>query len=107
MIDRILNGGLRKGITEISGESGSGKTSLGMQLLFQCCLRKEDGGLNAKAAYLSTQGRPNQARFNQLLSYYSKKYRNIKFKENILMKEVQTLKFQDLSLYHSLPHKLN
>ena len=103
IIDKILHGGFRKGIIEISGESGSGKTSIGMQLLFQCCLNPEDGGLGAKAVYLSTEGRPDQGRYAQLLKQYGSKYGSIPFGERILMQNVHKLVFQTKSLFKLLP----
>ena len=103
LIDNILNDGLRKGIIEISGEAGSGKTSLGMQLLFQCCLRIRDGGLNAKAVYLSTEGQAHQGRYNQLNNYYSAQYPDIDFGSNILMLDVRQEMSQTMSLFNLLP----
>eukprot|EP01084_Bolivina_argentea_P245656 411217_1 len=106
LIDKQFNGGLRKGITEISGEAGTGKTSFGMQLLFQCCLKTENGGLNAKAIYLSTEGTPPKGRYNQLLNYYKSKYANIDFGNQILMLDVQKLIFQEQSLFALLPKQV-
>lgn len=103
LIDKVLHGGFRKGIIEISGEAGTGKTSIGMQLLFQCCLHPEDGGLGAKAVYLSTEGRPDQGRYDQLLKYYSAKYKDIPFGDRILMQNVHKLVFQEKSLFKLLP----
>eukprot|EP01083_Nonionella_stella_P056027 147736_1 len=103
LIDNLLDGGLRKGITEISGEAGSGKSSFGMQLLFQCCLRIRDGGLNAKAVYISTEGAVHHGRYNQLHEYYSQKYSNIDFGSRILMMDVQAESVQQKSLFDLLP----
>ena len=44
----IFSGGiLTRGITEVAGESASGKTQLGMQLCIQAQLSKDRGGLTA------------------------------------------------------------
>merc|ERR1719491_754986 len=103
ILDQLLNGGLRQGIIEISGEAGSGKSSLGMQLLFQCCLRCEDGGLNAKAIYLSTEGPVNQGRFDQLHSAYRQRFPDIDFGERIMLKDVKAEIEQKKSLFQLLP----
>lgn len=48
LIDRILDGGLTcRGITEISGESGTGKTQICLQLCIMVQYPEEIGGLNA------------------------------------------------------------
>jgi len=103
ILDKLLNGGLRQGIIEISGEAGTGKSSLGMQLCFQCCLPCADGGLDAKAIYLSTEGRVNQGRFNQLYSSYSTRFPNVNFGERILFQDVLAEVTQKHSLFQLLP----
>lgn len=53
-LDEISGGGLsRCGITEISGEAGSGKTQICLQLSARCCLPHEMGGVAGKTAYMS------------------------------------------------------
>ncbi|KAJ3127030.1 hypothetical protein HK100_009973 [Physocladia obscura] len=66
-IDAELNGGLRTGqITEIYGESGSGKTQLGLQLGITCQWSVARGGLNASAAYILAEENFQSVRFLQL-----------------------------------------
>lgn len=48
LMDNILNGGLIcKGVSEISGESGTGKTQICLQLSIIVQYSEEQGGLNA------------------------------------------------------------
>jgi DNA-repair protein XRCC3 len=55
-LDSITNGGLPiRGITEVAGEAGSGKSQICMQLAFTVQLPICLGGLGKKAAYISTQ----------------------------------------------------
>lgn len=53
-LDNFLGGGIAvRGITEVAGESGSGKTQLGLQLALHAQLPHTSGGL-AKGIALST-----------------------------------------------------
>lgn len=76
VIDRLLNGGLlMQCITEVSGESATGKTQFALQSLLQAILPEENGGLGGSGLYLSTEDTP-VTRWNQLVEYYAKKYPN-------------------------------
>ncbi len=56
-LDDLLGGGVEtKTITEFFGEFGSGKTQICHQLAVNVQLPPEKGGLNAKAAYIDTEG---------------------------------------------------
>eukprot|EP00735_Rhodelphis_limneticus_P009507 TRINITY_DN277_c0_g1::TRINITY_DN277_c0_g1_i1::g.1667::m.1667 TRINITY_DN277_c0_g1::TRINITY_DN277_c0_g1_i1::g.1667 ORF type:complete len:442 (+),score=28.90,sp/Q9FKM5/XRCC3_ARATH/24.62/6e-25,Rad51/PF08423.6/2.1e-11,Rad51/PF08423.6/9.2e-12,Rad51/PF08423.6/3.5e+02,AAA_25/PF13481.1/8.1e+03,AAA_25/PF13481.1/2.9e-05,AAA_25/PF13481.1/0.037,KaiC/PF06745.8/6.4e-05,KaiC/PF06745.8/9.6,RecA/PF00154.16/3.2,RecA/PF00154.16/1.4,CobU/PF02283.11/2.8e+03,CobU/PF02283.11/0.18,AAA_22/PF13401.1/1.5e+03,AAA_22/PF13401 len=53
----VLDGGFMPGLlTEISGESGAGKTQFCLQLLSRSILSSEAGGLQGAALYISTEG---------------------------------------------------
>ncbi|CAG8602436.1 14299_t:CDS:2 [Acaulospora colombiana] len=55
LLDEKLGGGIHVGsITEISGESGSGKTQIALQIALMAQLDMEDNGLNSGVAYFST-----------------------------------------------------
>lgn len=76
VIDRLLNGGLlMQSITEVSGESATGKTQFALQSLLQAILPEENGGLGGSGLYLSTEDTP-VTRWNQLVEFYAKKYPN-------------------------------
>src|SRR5690606_12201733 len=78
-LDKLLNGGFRTNqITEISGEAGSAKTQLCLQLCVQVQLPIELGGLNGKAIYVSTEGAPPQKRLFEIVQNYVKKLNDIK-----------------------------
>jgi DNA repair protein RAD57 len=56
-LDSLLNGGIHLGlITEIFGESATGKSQLCMQLTRTCSLSTSQGGLGSKSVYISTEG---------------------------------------------------
>lgn len=56
-IDAMLGGGIHTGqITEIFGESATGKSQFCMQLTKSVALSVEEGGLGAKSVYISTEG---------------------------------------------------
>lgn len=65
----LLRGGLRtQMITEIFGESSSGKTQIITQLLIQCCLPIEMGGLNGSAMLMFTEGSFAMNRLRQMIT---------------------------------------
>jgi DNA-repair protein XRCC3 len=56
-LDSALGGGVRaRGITEIAGESATGKTQFCLTLLLQCVLPVALGGLGGAALYICTEG---------------------------------------------------
>ncbi|CAO3701435.1 unnamed protein product [Rhizopus microsporus] len=56
-INRLLDGGVPAyKITEISGESGSGKTQVCMQLAVNVQLKPEEGGVQGECIYIDTEG---------------------------------------------------
>ncbi|OZJ05373.1 hypothetical protein BZG36_01991 [Bifiguratus adelaidae] len=69
--DALLSGGIpTRGITEIVGESSSGKTQLLLQL---CCIAQlptNKGGLGGGVAFLHTEGKFPIPRLTQLLTRY-------------------------------------
>eukprot|EP00741_Cyanophora_paradoxa_P011052 tig00020553_g10684.t1 len=61
------------GITEVSGESASGKTQLCLQLLMQVQLGFADGGLDGKAIYICSEDFPGR-RMADLAAVYAARY---------------------------------
>lgn len=56
-IDDVLGGGIATGgITEIFGESSTGKSQLLMQICLSIQLPRSEGGLSAKCVYITTEG---------------------------------------------------
>jgi len=69
-------------ITEISGESGTGKTQFCMQLMLQALLPSKYGGLQGGSYYISTHKSMSETRFEELKESYCLKYpRILKTKE--------------------------
>ncbi|KAM4528719.1 DNA repair protein XRCC3 [Fundulus diaphanus] len=69
VLDRLLRGGLPVGgVTELSGESGAGKTQLGLQLSLSVQYPVEHGGLSAGAMYICTEDPFPIKRLQQLIS---------------------------------------
>ncbi|CDO94859.1 unnamed protein product [Kluyveromyces dobzhanskii CBS 2104] len=56
-LDKLLGGGIyTKGITEIFGESSTGKSQLLLQLALSVQLPEDSNGLNGQAVYITTEG---------------------------------------------------
>jgi RecA/RadA recombinase len=75
ILDRHLGGGLRPGITELTGESATGKSQFVMQLLFQVQLPIELGGLDGAALYLSSEGALPEKRLLEIMNAYQNRYK--------------------------------
>ncbi len=56
-LDGLLNGGIECGaVTEFFGEFGSGKSQISMMSALKCTQSLENGGLDANAIYIDTEG---------------------------------------------------
>lgn len=67
-IDEILGGGIHtKGITEIFGESSTGKSQLLMQLGLTVQLPKDHGGLDGKCVFITTEGDLTTQRIQEMI----------------------------------------
>jgi len=68
-LDAWLRGGVpTRSVTEITGEAGSAKTQLALQLLIAAQLPREMGGLDGAAVYVHTEGRAPLTRLKQLVA---------------------------------------
>ncbi|XP_019965786.2 DNA repair protein XRCC3 [Paralichthys olivaceus] len=68
MLDELLRGGLPVGgVTELSGESGAGKTQLALQLCLCVQYPTQHGGLDAGAVYICTEDPFPVRRLQQLI----------------------------------------
>ncbi|CAL4063014.1 unnamed protein product [Meganyctiphanes norvegica] len=73
-IDNILKGGIPfRGITEITGQSGSGKTQVGLQLALRAQLPKHLGGFDKCVAYICTESQFPAARLQQMVVAFHRK----------------------------------
>ncbi|KAJ3217291.1 DNA repair protein xrcc3 [Dinochytrium kinnereticum] len=74
-LDTFLEGGFRTGcITEIFGEDATGKTQFALQLSLSVQLPLDVGGLDAGAAFITTQQKFPIARFKQLESHIKRRF---------------------------------
>ncbi|CAD5113818.1 DgyrCDS2982 [Dimorphilus gyrociliatus] len=90
IINEYLKGGIpRQGITEITGESGCGKTQLSLQLSLIAQLPSSKGGLDGMTVYIETEGKFAHARLRQLAESISEKFGvNVtKLQSNVLVRE--------------------
>lgn len=68
VLDELLRGGLPVGgVTELSGESGAGKTQLALQLCLSVQYPAQYGGLNSGAVYICTEDSFPIRRLQQLI----------------------------------------
>ncbi|KAF7161610.1 hypothetical protein CNMCM5623_007145 [Aspergillus felis] len=106
-LDELLNGGLPTGyLTEVTGESGSGKTQFLLSLLLAVQL-PEPRGLGKRAIYISTEAPLATSRLSQLLEYHPYLSTLPKDRaptlENILSINAMDLESQDHILNYQLP----
>uniref|UniRef100_A0A023F703 Putative dna repair protein rhp57 n=1 Tax=Triatoma infestans TaxID=30076 RepID=A0A023F703_TRIIF len=110
-IDEILGGGIPvRGITELFGESGVGKTQICLQLSMTVQYPLEFGGLNASAVYICTEDRFPTVRLQQMLPYFPvgsplcrNKMENHNFADNILIDHIADLEGLHNCLFKRLP----
>ncbi|XP_061785869.1 DNA repair protein XRCC3 isoform X1 [Nerophis lumbriciformis] len=68
LLDRLLRGGLPVGgVTELSGESGVGKTQLALQLCLSVQYSTQHGGLNSGAVFVCAEDAFPSRRLQQLI----------------------------------------
>ena len=87
-LDSVTNGGIICGkITEIYGESGSGKTQIALQLALNAQLPQRLNGTRKKSIYICTENSFPIKRMNQMIVEMNKKYRRsqINYTENVLI----------------------
>lgn len=78
ILDRALRGGiLSQGITEISGESSSGKTQVCLQLCLTVQLPHHLGGLGGAAVFISTEDIFPSRRLQQIIPQFEQKYKHV------------------------------
>ncbi|KAJ5832649.1 DNA recombination and repair protein Rad51 C-terminal [Penicillium riverlandense] len=107
-LDALLGGGIPTGyVTEITGESGSGKTQFLLSILLSVQLPKSKGGLDRRAVYISTEHPLSTPRLSQLQEchpYLSSLPDDQKPSlENILAINAMDLETQDHILSYQLP----
>ncbi|XP_063078625.1 DNA repair protein XRCC3 [Engraulis encrasicolus] len=100
VLDDLLRGGLPLcGITELAGESGSGKTQFGLQLCLSVQYPAEHGGLGSGAVFICTEDSFPIKRLRQLIVQQSllrphvpkTLVRSIRFSDNIYIEHTADL----------------
>ena len=78
ILDRHLKGGIRSGaITEIYGESASGKTQICLQLCLTVQLPYNLGGRESAAVYICTEDKFPDRRLEQMTPHFKQKYKQV------------------------------
>lgn len=94
ILDEFLAGGLRLGITELSGEAGAGKTQISLQMMLNVQMPREVGGLDGAALCIYTEGEFPMSRLLQIETGYKKKFPETKkhqFLDFIIVKPAKTV----------------
>ncbi|XP_046877820.1 DNA repair protein XRCC3 [Hypomesus transpacificus] len=100
VLDSFLRGGIPlSGITELAGESGTGKTQFGLQLSLSVQYPQEYGGLGSGAVYICTEDSFPIKRLRQLITQQSllrpelpqTLIRSIRFSDNIYIEHAADL----------------
>jgi len=75
ILDGIFHGGLpTRGIIEVTGEAGSGKTQFCLQALMQAHLPPSHGGLGGGSLWISTEGEFPSSRWEQITNSFLSRY---------------------------------
>lgn len=85
-LDGITRNGLPiRGITEIVGESGCGKTQICLQLALNVQLSLANGGLEKSVAYICTENAFPSKRLVQMAHFHRKRFGNVNLLDNIFI----------------------
>lgn len=87
-LDYIIRNGLPSGITEISGESGAGKSQICLQLSLVVQLCVENGGRDKGAVFICTEDAFPSKRLFQMADVFTKRYGNKNYLDNIFIEHV-------------------
>ncbi|KAK2855774.1 hypothetical protein Q5P01_004509 [Channa striata] len=112
ILDQLLRGGLPvPGVSELSGESGAGKTQLALQLCLSVQYPKQYGGLNSGAVYICTEDLFPIRRLQQLIQEQTNLrsdvppdvIRNLQFSDCIYIEHAADLDTLQVCLSHRVP----
>lgn len=89
-LDAATNGGIStRGVTEIFGESGVGKTQLLLQLCLMVQLPQNIGGLKKHAVYICTEDIFPSRRLYQLIDKFQQQFdSSISYAENVFVEHI-------------------
>lgn len=107
LIDKFLGGGIQTGqVTELYGESSTGKSNFAFQLVLMAQLPPEKGGLSSGAIYFCTSKSFSRERLVQLCRSFSELHPELNHTdvcEKIYIVEVLDLAKQTFILRHQVP----
>ncbi len=111
ILDSLFGRGLAPGVYEITGEAGSGKTQLAMQLMLIARLPCDLGGLSSASIFLNSESDFPIDRLHQLAEHWEKRYSWIEMKRNdfldrIYIENVKSLDSLIRLLFDRLPSLL-
>ncbi|XP_042209770.1 DNA repair protein XRCC3-like isoform X1 [Homarus americanus] len=109
-LDDFLGGGIPvRGLTEVTGESGSGKTQLVLQLALYAQLPPISGGLGKGVAYICTESQFSSNRLQQLISHIRNKYPKgpKSYTDNIFVHHVPDMDNLVDCVRYQLPHLIS
>lgn len=90
-LDKLTGGGISiRGVTEICGESGCGKSQISLHLALNVQLALSQGGLAKGAVFICTEDAFPSKRLFQLAKFYSKQYDRDDWLNNIFIEHVST-----------------
>ncbi|KAI8990854.1 Rad51-domain-containing protein [Mycotypha africana] len=102
-MDKVFNGGISLGaITEVVGESSSGKTQLALQLCVAAQKPEQEGGLGGSAVYICTEGPFPSKRLDQLLHQYPEPQQE-ELRNNLFTIRVKNCDEQYRTIFYRLP----
>lgn len=104
-LDTVLRGGiLSSGITELVGQSATGKTQFCLQLSIMVQLPLEQGGLAGSVVYVSTEHAFPDQRLQQMIPYFRRKYPQLNKDpgSGIFLQKSDSIE----ELWHVIAHKI-
>nr|CAD7437734.1 unnamed protein product [Timema bartmani] len=110
-LDEFLGGGVAvRGITELAGESGSGKTQLCLQMCLSVQYPEINGGLSAGSVYINTEDIFPSRRLHQLIQKFPLRFHSedtsIQFGNNIFIEHIADVESLKKCVFGQLPQLL-
>nr|CAD7395318.1 unnamed protein product [Timema poppensis] len=110
-LDEFLGGGVAvRGITELAGESGSGKTQLCLQMCLSVQYPEINGGLSAGSVYINTEDVFPSRRLHQLIQKFPSRFHSedtsIQFGNNIFIEHIADVESLKKCVFGQLPQLL-
>ncbi|XP_015598182.1 DNA repair protein XRCC3 [Cephus cinctus] len=106
--DQFLRGGIpKKGILQIYGESGIGKTQLALQLCLTVQVPESEGGAAAAAVYICTEDTFPSRRLQELLTQSQLSKKCCTTGDSIFVEHVATMEELEVCVIQKIPLLIN